>query len=284
MTFASDPLNRPETAEGTWRGVAAGVHVLVAEPDAVNIGLIVGSAGAVLIDCGSTPEQGQRLRESVARLTEAPLLGVVITHEHRDHWFGLAAFDGLTSWGQDGLAERIVDARVLAEAEQLGLMPESLRLPSRPFSQVAVVDLGDRRVELLHLGHGHSPADVVAYVPDAEVVFTGDLIENPHPWLDPESSPQGWPAALNALIGILRPEAVVMPGHGAVVDSGFVVQQLAQLAVIPYEAERLVRAGVPIERAEAEGQWPLPWANIAEGVRAAYAELAATVRPRLPLV
>lgn len=285
MTSASESVNRPATIEGAWRCVAPGIYVLVADPDAVNLGLVMGSDAAVLIDCGSTPEQGRRVRESVTTVTHAPLLGAVVSHEHRDHWFGLAAFDDLTSWGHETLTERISDSRVLEEAEGLGLTLADLRLPSRQFSHVAVIDLGDRRVELLHLGHGHSPADVVAYVPDADVMFTGDLIENPHPWFDPESSPQGWPNALNALIGLLRPDTVVVPGHGDVVDSRFVVQQLAELAVVPYEAERLVRAGVTFEQAAGEGDWPLPWVNIAEGVRTAYAELAATgVRPRLPLL
>lgn len=285
MCSASDPANRPVTSEGSWRSVADGVHVLVAEPDSVNIGLVVGSAGAVLIDCGSTPEQGQRLRRSVAEVTDAPLLGIVVTHEHRDHWFGLAAFDDLRSWGHENLADRISAKSVRAEAAGLGLSDADLRVPSKLFAGVAVVDLGDRRIELLHLGHAHSPADLVAYVPDADVLFTGDLIENPNPWLEPVSSPKGWPEVLNMTIGIIGTNTVIVPGHGEVVDHGFVVQQLAALATVPYESERLVRAGVPFEKAETEGQWPLPWANIAEGVRIAYAELGAQgVRPRLPLI
>lgn len=284
MTSASEFANQPAASEGAWRSVADDVYMLVAKPDSVNIGLVVGSTHALLIDCGSTPAQGRRLRELVAELTDLPLVGVAITHEHRDHWFGLAAFDDLPAWGQETLADLIDEPRVLAEAAQLGLTRNDLRAPDRPFAQVAVVDLGGRRVELVHLGHGHSPADAVAYIPDAEVIFTGDLIENPSPWFGPESSPRGWPNALNLLIGLVRPATTVVPGHGEPVDSEFVVRQMAGLAGLPYEAERLVRSGVPFEEAESRGEWLLPWPNIVEGVRTAYAELQATgVRPRLPL-
>ena len=227
MTAPSDPSNRTTASEGSWQPVADGVFRLVAEPDSVNIGLIVGSESALLIDCGSTPAQGARLRESVASVTDTPLIGVVITHEDRDHWFGLAAFDDLESWGHETLAERIDAPEILAEAESLGLTRADLRTPTTDFSIARALDLGDRYVELVHLGHAHTHSDVVVNVPVSNVIFTGDLIENPHPWFGPASSPRGWPATLNMLIGMVKPDAVVVPGHGDVVDGKFIVQQLA---------------------------------------------------------
>lgn len=245
----------------------------------------MGSECALLIDCGSTPEQGARLRASVAAVTDRPLLGVVVTHCDRDHWFGLAAFDDLQSWGHETLAARIDAPDVLAEAEGLGLTRADLRTPANDFAGAVALDLGERHVELVHLGHAHTPSDVVVNVPGSNVLFAGDLVENPNPWFGPASSPRGWPATLNMLIGMVPPDTIVVPGHGDLVDPGFVVHQLAGLAAVPYEAERLVREGVPLEEAAEKGEWPLPWVNIEAGVRTAYAELGASgVRPRLPLV
>lgn len=287
MTSSSESAKSPaETSEGAWEPIADGVYRLVAEPDTVTIGLIVGDDRALLVDCGSTPDQGRRLRESVATVTDRPLAGVVVTHEHRDHWFGLAAFDDLTSWGHEVLAERITDPGLLAEAARLGLGPEDLRVPERTFSIAAVVDLGGGRlVELIHLGHAHSHTDVVVHVPSVGVLFAGDLLEQPHPLMEPDSSPRGWPATLNMLIGMVRPETIVVPGHGGLLDGGAVIPQLAALSAIPLEAERLVRAGVAYADAQAQGEWPLPWDRIEAGVQTAYMELGALgVRPRLPLV
>lgn len=290
MTSPSEPTNRPAdrtptSDEGPWQEVAPGVYRLVAEPDSVNIGLIVGASGALLVDCGSTPEQGARLREFVGRVCDVPLLGVVVTHEHRDHWFGLAAFDDLASWGQEMLADRLTADEVLREAEGLGLAPDDLRLPKNLFSIAAAVDLGDRLVELVHLGHAHTLTDVVVHVPDAGVLFAGDLVELPQPLMEPESSPRGWPATLNMLLGMIRPDTKVVPGHGEVTNHATVVEQLGGLASMPYEAERLVREGIPFDKAETDGEWLLPWDRIEAGVRTAYAELGAQgVRPRLPLV
>ena len=50
--------------------------------------------------------------------------------------------------------------------------------PDRTFAETAYVDVGDRRVELRHIGLGHTDHDIVIKVPDAAVTFAGDLIEN----------------------------------------------------------------------------------------------------------
>ncbi|MDO5500476.1 MAG: MBL fold metallo-hydrolase [Propionibacteriaceae bacterium] len=285
MTGPTESPNRTAESEGTWEQVADGIYRLIAEPDTVTIGLVVGAESALLIDCGSTPGQGARLRAAVADATDRPLIGVVVTHEDRDHWFGLAAFDDLASWGHETLTQRIDAPEVLAEAERLGLTRADLRTPAKDFSIAAAVDLGGRHVEIIHLGHAHTHSDVVVNVPDANVAFTGDLIENPHPWFVPASSPRGWPATLNMIVGMVQPETVIVPGHGDLVDGKFVVQQLAGMAAVPYETERLVREGVPFEQAEEAGDWPIPWENIAEGVRTAYAEMGAQgVRRNLPLI
>ncbi|OYN93847.1 hypothetical protein CGZ96_20935 [Enemella evansiae] len=272
-------------SEGEWQPVAGGVWRLVAEPDAVTIGLIAGETGAVLVDTGSTPAQGRELAAKVAEVTDKPLVGVVITHADRDHWFGLAGIEGVTAYGHESLAERISDPETLAEAESLGVAVDELRVPERLFSVAAAIDLGGGVVvELLHLGAAHTEGDVLVNVLAAGVLFTGDLVEEPAPWFGPRSSPRGWPEVLNMVLGMVRPDTVIVPGHGAVVDLDFLVRQLAALASLPPEAERLVRSGVRLERAEAEGEWPFDWARVEAGVRTAYGELAADgVRTRLPL-
>lgn len=293
QTPVPHPADRP-AGEGEWLPVAAGVWRLVAEPDAVTIGLIAGENGAVLVDTGSTPAQGRALADRVAEVTDRPLVGVVITHADRDHWFGLAGIEGVTSYGHESLAERVQDPETLAEAERSGVAGSELRVPQRLFSTVAAIDLGGIGVELLHLGQAHTEGDVLVNVPRTldpatgsfgpGVLFTGDLIEEPAPWFGPRSSPRGWPEVLNMVLGMVRPDALIVPGHGGVVDLEFLVRQLAALASVPPEAERLVRAGVRLEAAEAEGEWPFPWPNVEAGVRRAYAELEADgVRTRLPL-
>ena len=84
---------------GPWNTIAEGIFVLVAQPANVNIGLVVGQDSCLLIDTGSTPDQGREIRARIAEVTDRPLTHVVVTHAHWDHLYGLAAFDDLVTIG-----------------------------------------------------------------------------------------------------------------------------------------------------------------------------------------
>lgn len=270
-----------------WRQIADGIHVTTLEPDHVNIGLVVGAEGCLLIDTGSTPTQGRQLHASIAAVTDVPLRGALVTHDHRDHWFGLSAFTDLETWGHESLDSISTDGSHEADLAALGLNTADLVRPSHPFSLAVAIDLGGGvRVEALHLGEAHSRSDVLVLVPGVNVLFAGDLVEfdGVGPWFDEHSSPKGWPGVLNMAMSMITADTIVVPGHGEVGGRDDLVAQMGALSGLPFEAERLVREGVPFERAEAEGEWPLPWERISAGVRRAYDEMNALgVRTRLPL-
>lgn len=276
-------------------GTESRVHVAVAEPDTVNVGLVTGTRGAVLIDTGSTPDQGAELRRRAEDVAGVPVVGAVVTHAHHDHWFGLAAFDDVDTWGHDSLTEP-PDQALLARAAELGLDPSQIRPPSRPLSIAAAVDLGGVRLEMLYLGPGHSGSDVMVLVHlgdsmRPQVVFAGDVIESApgsdeSVWYGTDSHPAEWGGSLDALTGLLTDTVQVVPGHGPSVDKEFVLDQRSRIMSIPFETERLINDGIAFEQARDKGQWMLPWANIEAGVRIGYAELEArgvVPRTRLPL-
>ncbi|OMQ14135.1 MBL fold metallo-hydrolase, partial [Modestobacter sp. VKM Ac-2676] len=90
----------------------------------------------------------------------------------------------------------------------------------------AVLDVGGRPVTLAHLGRGHTDGDLVVAVDD--VVFAGDLVEEGAPPAMEDAFPLEWPGTLTALLDLVR--GPVVPGHGAVVDAGFVRAQRDDLA------------------------------------------------------
>lgn len=262
---------------GPWQQLSQHTWQLTAEPDTVNIGLIVGDEACVLIDCGSTPDQGLQLRAAVAELTERPLRGVIVTHGHRDHWFGLAAFDDLESWGHESLADARTDPTVLADAQHLGLTVDDLRVPRHAISLVAGFDLGNLWVETVHVGPGHCPSDMIVVVPDDQVVFAGDVVEGtpdsqgrPAPEYGADSDPEKWALAADAVVSAMqRPSWQAVPGHGPVLDKEEVSWQRGLHAVVHGEIQRLGRLGVPITDAEAEGHWPWDYTRVRAKVEAA---------------
>ena len=98
---------RDDYSIGAWRTVAAGVYVAVAEPDSVNLGLVVGTDAALLVDTGSSPEHGRAVRASLAAVSDRPLAAAVVTHWHYDHAFGLAAFADLPTIGHESVSDRL---------------------------------------------------------------------------------------------------------------------------------------------------------------------------------
>jgi glyoxylase-like metal-dependent hydrolase (beta-lactamase superfamily II) len=233
--------------------VAAGVYVQRHPALNVNSTLIVGDGGALLVDTLSGPGQGRELAEAVRRVTQAPL-AAVNTHHHFDHCFGNAAFleaGGGPIWGHRDAIAQLRDhgarwQRTWYEqwlpthpelAEELG--GAAIAVPDRVVHRTATLDVGGRRVELRHLGRGHTEGDLVVLVPDAAVVVAGDLIEEGGPPDFEDSYPLEWPETVTALLGLVSPDGLVVPGHGVPVDRAFVADQHRQLS----ELDWLIRYG-----------------------------------------
>ena len=220
-----------EFALGSWRELGPGIYRVVAEPETVNLGLVVGTEAALLIDTGCSPAQGRAIRESVAAVTDRPLVAVVVTHWHYDHAFGLAAFADLVSVGHESLRDRLGSPEAAAEASRRHLAGDALLTPSREVAVATAFDLGSRRVEVAHLGRGHTDGDLVVVVPDADVVFTGDLVESAGPpSFGPDSVPDEWAGTLDGLVGLMTDRTVAVPGHGDPVDRAFVFRQRGEVA------------------------------------------------------
>jgi glyoxylase-like metal-dependent hydrolase (beta-lactamase superfamily II) len=109
--------------------------------------------------------------------------------------------------------------------------PAELVPPNTDIAVAKAIDLGDRRVEIAHLGGGHTDGDLVVVVPDADVLFAGDLIESVGPpSFGPDSVPDEWPATLDAVIGLMTGATLAVPGHGQPVGREFVFEQRGRIA------------------------------------------------------
>lgn len=276
------PLQLGEPTE-----VSPGVFTLVAEPASVTIGIVAGRDGALVVDTGSAPAQGAAIRELAARISGVPVVAAVVTHGHFDHAFGLAAFADLTTIGHSCLAESIGSSEAAESiAAEHGFAVTDLVVPNRPISVAAAWDLGDRRVEIVHLGRGHTPGDLMVVVPDADLVFTGDLIESANPpSFGTDSVPMEWAGTLDGLIGLLTATSRAVPGHGPIVDREFVFEQRGQIAAVAGELVRVCSLRSSLDEALEQGQWPFPAANLRAALEVALAQpRAAGERRNLPML
>jgi glyoxylase-like metal-dependent hydrolase (beta-lactamase superfamily II) len=282
------------TPQDDWTQIAAGCWVRrYAEWD-VNVGVVSGEQGLLVVDTRGTPAQGHRLRDDVRRLDTRPVRWVVNTHQHFDHVLGNAAFDGATIHAHEnaaaGMKASLDRVKDLCRAEDPDdplnreVLDATVRRPDVTFSLVATLDLGDRYVEMLYPGRGHTDGDIAIRIPDLDVVFLGDLVEqSAPPSFGPDSFPLEWPETLEVAAGVVGDSTVVVPGHGTPVDRAFVLGQRGDVADVAATIAGLVAAGVPVEGALQEGEWPWDRERLTHAVRRGY-EHAGPPPRTLPLL
>lgn len=180
-----------------------------------NAGLVVGPRGTVLVDTAATERRGRHLEQTVRELSPRPVDVLVNTHSHGDHTFGNQFFaDEATIIAHHRAATEMAEFGLVLQ----GLWPDvqwgeiRLRLPSATFTdRLALPELGIR-VELLHLGPGHTGGDTVVWLPEQRVLFAGDLVFSQATPFVLMGSVTGSLRLLDRLRA-LRP-LVVVPGHG----------------------------------------------------------------------
>jgi glyoxylase-like metal-dependent hydrolase (beta-lactamase superfamily II) len=262
----------------------------------LNVCLVKGSAGLLVVDTQASARAARAIVEDIRALGAGDVTAIVNTHEHFDHTFGNGAFQEMYGavpiHAHEVAADRTVDAgeRIkerFAEESDDPHREEVLETEIVPadhtFSSVKVLDLGDRQVELAHPGRGHTAGDAVIRVPDADVVLAGDLVEeSAPPAYGEDCHPLDWPGTLDVVLNLVGADTVVVPGHGARVDRDFVEQQRQDIAITAQTIRDLAAAGVPVDRALAEGEWPFPRDGLTHAVRRGYAALPQAGRS-LPL-
>ena len=266
----------------------------------VNVTLVRGARGLLMVDTHASERAARAVVGDVRRLGAGGVVAVVNTHEHFDHTFGNVVlreeYGDLPIHAHEQAAERTVSAGERIKELYVGSgdpHTDEVRatriLPAdHTLSSARSLDLGDRLVELVHPGRGHTGGDLVVRVPDVDVMLAGDLVEESAmrdavPGLGPDSYPLEWPATLDLVLARVGPGTVVLPGHGAPVGRTFVHEQRTALGVVAETIRDLAGRGVPLEDALTSAEWPYPREQLADAVRRGYQHLPRAQR-RLPLV
>jgi 2-keto-4-pentenoate hydratase/2-oxohepta-3-ene-1,7-dioic acid hydratase in catechol pathway/glyoxylase-like metal-dependent hydrolase (beta-lactamase superfamily II) len=234
-----------------------------------NAGLIAGDGASLLVDTLFDLPLTREMLAAMRPITDgAPITDAVITHSNGDHTHGNQLLDG---------SVRIIAARGTAEEVAHGMAPEmlamtqvadlgpvgtpyarerfgpfdfggiTLRNADQTFDHDLSVDVAGRQVKLLDLGPAHTAADTVVHVPDAGVLFAGDLLFigcTPIVWAGPIAN---WVAACDTMIALDAP--TVVPGHGPITDPDGVRAVRGYLVHMSEQAEAAYRQGLSFAEA-----------------------------------
>lgn len=248
----------------------------------VNVGLVLGRDGAVVIDTRASGRQGAEVQGDIRALgRDIVVRHVVSTHVHFDHTFGNSAFTSATVHAHDNVgrtfaadAERIkAEFRAepgagpeygYTEVDAADVLSTVVRSPDCTFGNGATIDLGDRVVTLAYAGRGHTDGDIAVHVPDTDAMFLGDLIEeSAPPSFGGDCWPLDWADTLGSHQNWLGPASVVVPGHGRCVDAAFVERQRNEIATVATVIRERRIAGQSWTAAVAEPDarlaYPLDW-------------------------
>jgi cyclase len=239
--------------ETEMKEVADGVFAYVQATGATcisNAGLIVGPDGAIAIDALFTPSMTRAFQQEIRRRTDRPVRRLINTHHHVDHTLGNEHFPEVDIIGH---------VRCREEMERVGLPRERLqaivphfmgeiaasqtRPPNVAFADRMVLYLGDRRIELIHLGTGHTVGDVLVYLPAERLIFAGDVAFHYVTPLAFEGHVSGWIRVADA-VHRMDVETIV-PGHGPVGDTSDLREMRDYLALVRREARRGYGEGAP---------------------------------------
>lgn len=190
-----------------------------------NAGIVVGTEGIAVFDTLATPALGEAMLRAIRRISKKPILYVITSHYHADHFYGLQAFVGTGAQllghtnGQHYLGSQEAANRLLQRREALAPWVDSqTRLVAADrwldFSddQTLVLDLGDLHLELTDVSGSHSNSDIMMLVVERNVLFAGDLFATGRLPFVAGANTGSWLEVLSVLEQ--SGASIVVPGHG----------------------------------------------------------------------
>lgn len=184
--------------------------------DIANAGFIVTGAGVVVIDTGSSRLYGEAMRRAIAKVTAEPVVKVIITHSHPDHFLGTQAFGRAPAVSGAATVEII-----RAHGQELAGNLYTLVGDAMRGTEPVVPEVLDKTEETIgrhklryYLLSGHTDSDLVVFDKTSGVLYAGDLVFFRRAITVPNANVPRWLASLQAIEAI--PYSALVPGHGPV--------------------------------------------------------------------
>lgn len=200
--------------------IAKDVYAYTTQGDP-NSAVVVGDDSVLVMEAQATPVMAKALIEKIQTVTDKPIKYLILSHYHAVRVLGASAFKGAEIIASEQTYEMILERGEQDFKSETDRFPRLFRsvesiphltYPTQTFANSMTIHLGKRKVELKHLGAGHTRGDIVAWVPDCKALFSGDLLEYGATPYCGDAQLEEWPQTLQK-ISALHAETAV-PGRG----------------------------------------------------------------------
>lgn len=216
-----------------------------------NSGVIVGDNGVIVVDAKTTPASGKELLDDIAKITQKPVTTVILTHSDGDHVNGLASFPaGITIIAHEN--NKAEQEKALAAGGRGA--PPAGHLPTKVIAKnKESLKIDGVKVQVLHWAPAHTSGDLVVYLPDEKIVFTGDIIATQLPdpliHLEKNGSSEGWITTAKGIVALNADQFV--PGHGDVLMKAAIDKRLTDAEAKRAKIKELVAQGKSLDEIKA---------------------------------
>ncbi len=257
LSLASGAANAQGPAAAPFTAHQLTSNVYWVEGGGGNSGVIVGDKGVIVVDAKTTAAGGKELLDNIAKITPKPVTTVILTHSDGDHVNGLAAFPpGLTIIAHENNKK---EQEAALSTGGRGAPPAD-HLPTQVVSKnKETLTIDGVKFELLHWAPAHTSGDLVVYLPDQKIVFTGDIISGrPDPLihLEKNGSSEGWITTTKGIVALNATQFV--PGHSDIQTKAAIEKLLASAEAKRAKIKDLVAQGKSLDEIKAAVGDPPP--------------------------
>tara|TARA_R110000868_G_scaffold215046_3_gene465137 strand:+ start:772 stop:1635 length:864 start_codon:yes stop_codon:yes gene_type:complete len=226
--------------------VSGSVHML--QGMGGNIGVSAGAEGILIIDDQFAP-LADKIATAIGEIAKTPMKYVVNTHYHGDHTGSNAYFKEVqnsTIFAHDNVRKRLADKEQHTHAE----------LPVVTYQQGVTFHFNGDTIKVMHLPAGHTDSDSVVWFEEANVLHPGDLFfEGRFPYIDLDGggTVAGYIKNVTKLIGMLKADTKIIPGHGNLANKADYQKALDMIVETAAMVKSMKTKGLSIEDAVKQG-------------------------------
>jgi glyoxylase-like metal-dependent hydrolase (beta-lactamase superfamily II) len=208
-----------------------------------NPGIVITSAGLVMIDPGSTVHVGENVLAKVKAISDLPIVAVFNTHIHGDHWLAnqaiKAAYPDVKIYGHPKMLAEIEHGEGENWVKLMDSMTEGASkgtevvAPEMAVDNSEIIKVGDTQFKIHHYGVAHTKTDIMIEVIENSVIFLGDNVLSLRIPRTSDGTFKGNIETINTILG--SDFKAYVPGHGPTGDKAMVETYLGYLTAI-YEA------------------------------------------------